>query len=160
MPTSTLQNQQKDRKKSPSTVRRDQQRLRTFLQNKSAQESLGRPSATSTPTINRAKSDSSSQVAEKSGTVAKDKPANESGMEYQETDDETKSDSDTEKAGSQIDWKEIDKMINRNVTKFNKEANEIFGSLLSDATGNKQENDLNDNLEEAKVWAKNQKKSF
>ena len=159
-PTSTLRNQQKDRKKSPSTVRRDQQRLRTFLQNKSAQESLGRPSATSTPTINRAKTDSSSQVAEKSGTVAKDKPANESGMEYQETNDETKSDSDTEKAGIQIDWKEIDKMINRNVTKFNKEANEIFGSLLSDATGNKQENDLNDNLEEAKVWAKNQKKSF
>ena len=68
--------------------------------------------------------------------------------------------SDTEKARSQIDWKEIDKMIKRNVTKFNKEANEIFGSLLSDATGNKQENDLNDNLEEAKVWAKNQKKSF
>ena len=51
-------------------------------------------------------------------------------------------------------------MINRNVTKFNKEANELFGSLLSDATGNKQENDLNDNLEETIVWTKNQKKSF
>ena len=37
------------RKKAPSAVRRDQQRLRTFLQKKSLQESLGSPVASSTP---------------------------------------------------------------------------------------------------------------
>ena len=36
-------------KKSPSTVRRDQQRWKTFLQRKTLQESPGRPLATSTP---------------------------------------------------------------------------------------------------------------
>ena len=90
------------------------------------------------------------------------KPANESGLEKQEMDDETKSDSDIENAESQIDWKKIDEMIDRSVTKFNKEINELFnGELrtpLSDATGDKQENDLNDDM--VKVWAKNQKKSF
>ena len=37
------------RKKAPSAVRRDQQRLRTFLLKKSLQESLGSPVASSTP---------------------------------------------------------------------------------------------------------------
>ena len=56
----TWRNPAKNTKKSPSTIRRDQRRLRSFLERKSAQESPGNPNAASTP-ISKPGLDSSSQ---------------------------------------------------------------------------------------------------
>ena len=50
------------RKKAPSTVRRDQQRLRTYLLRKSLQEPLGSPVASSTPASKPGQSSSNQDI--------------------------------------------------------------------------------------------------
>ena len=68
------------KRKSPSTVRRDKQRLETFLQRKTLQESLGRsPSATSTPNNRPGLSSPCQEVL--TGISTENEPVNEKKLE-------------------------------------------------------------------------------
>ena len=155
------------RKKSPSTVRRDKARMEKFVQAKTLQETWC-PPATSTPSLkidNLAEQDVVVQAL-----VNEDKLDNV--VDKQEKSDEkmpNENDMKMEKAGSQLDQKMIDEIIDKSVAKNGKELmtnfnkiNDLLNSMLSDVTGDKKnlEYDISDNLEEAKLWAINQKQSL
>ena len=185
-PNTTVGNQQKARKKSPSTIRRNQQRLRTFLQSKSSQESLDGPSATSTPTITRAKTDSSrsSQVVDKSGTLDQDKLAKENCLERQEqeTDNEAKSDNENNSENSVIGraitsvisenkidfspehWTHLFRKLEKHYNDLNdqeqkeKKEDDDTSTHIENLDNNEEDPNL-DHIEEAKLWAMKQKQS-
>lgn len=93
-------------------------------------------------------------------------------VDKQEKSDEkmpNENDMKMETAGSQLDKKIIDEIIDKSVAKNGKELmtnfnkiNDLLNSMLSDVTGDKKnlEYGMSDNLEEAKLWAINQKQSL
>ena len=94
------------RKKSPSFMRRDQHRLREFLQRKASQDAPGSPSANSTPTISLA---STSQDAKTPEMVKMDKPANENA-----SGDSTLDQAKTDEATSEVKNNESDDKTSNN----------------------------------------------
>ena len=101
-------------------MRRDQHRLREFLQRKASQDAPGSPSANSTPTISLA---STSQDAKTPEMVKMDKPANENvsgnrNLEQAKTDEATSEVKDNEIQIMNIaaTLKSINKMLNKNET--------------------------------------------
>ena len=63
-----------------------------------------------------------------------------------------------EDAPSNLDWKKIDKIIDKSLAKWYKENTEILDYSVTVVRKNDNENDSSDNLEEAKIWAQNQKR--
>ena len=174
------------RKKAPSTVRRDQQRLRTFLQRKNLQESLGSPFASSTP-VSRPGQSSSNQDQENSdsrvampgtpGILENDNPGSETNLAKQNLDQNT-TDGDKEKeknnSSSEITNKEnvhLKHMTNEERKLFLKylDRARIEFPIISDiiqADENakteeiKKDETLEDDIEGVTMWAKQQKLSL
>ena len=141
--------------KSPSTVRRDQQRMKTFLERKTLQESLGSPSATSTPFSRPGQTSSSQEVqVTMPVTEALDEDSLEVEPQITETEEEKDNDKVTNKA-SFMSPEQFEKSLealkkalkNCNITKENEDSNV---EQLDD------DND-DDNIDAAKIWAKRQK---
>ena len=146
------------RKKSPSTLKRDRERLENFVKKKSFQETWC-PNLASTPAM-KTQTQETQVFSSSQGSHALDNKSTVMDGDNVEKFEESvvkmpnKNGVNIEEAGNQLDWE----MILEN----NKKINELLHSLHSDVTGNNKnkEIDLSDNLEEAKLWAKNQKQSL
>ena len=127
--------------------------LKTFMQSKTLQESLG------SPPINRSGQYRTSQevtpgILDQNETKL-DKPI----LEQQKTDtieSEKEKINKVEDAPSNLDRKEIDEILDKSLA-INMQLNLLRNMVRPK---NDKENDSSDNLEEAKIWARNQKQSL
>ena len=170
------------RKKAPSAVRRDQQRLRTFLQKKSLQESLGSPVASSTP-ASRPGQFSSNQdidiqvtIPETPEILEKENSASETTPVEQDLDhDANENDKEkVEEENKDLTKEEVERQLKKVIADANLELDKKLAKMITkqddlsnmfceNENGNENGNDMdkeNDNIEDAKQWALCQKQHF
>ena len=170
------------RKKAPSAVRRDQQRLRTFLQKKSLQESLGSPIASSTP-ASRPGQFSSNQdidiqvtIPETPEILEKENSASETTPVEQDLDhDANENDKEkVEEENKDLTKEEVERQLKKVIADANLELDKKLAKMITkqddlsnmfceNENGNENGNDMdkeNDNIEDAKQWALCQKQHF
>ena len=143
-----------NKRKSPSTVRRDRQRLKTFMQRKTLQESLGSPPINRSGQYRRTSQEVTPGILYQNETKL-DKTI----LEQQKTDtieSEKEKINKVEDAPSNLDRKEIDEILGKPLA-INMELNLLRSMVMPK---NDKENDSSDNLEEAKIWSRNQKQSL
>ena len=148
------------RKKSPSTLRRDRERLEKFVKRKSLQETW-HPTVTSTPAMTKQDLPVHSTPAldTKLATIASETVHDDIVDKVDHSDDENKSvENEKVEDASNLDWKMINKIIDKSLAKWHKENAEILDNSVTVVRKNENENDSSDNLEEAKIWAQNQKR--
>ena len=167
-------------KKSPSTVRRDQQRWKTFLQRKTLQESPGRPLATSTPGENvqvalpRTKENllldsqgkpSTASSSIRPGWVAMpqtNKILDEDSTNETISDEQALEKHTTEKANDEkplLTFEEAFKKIYGEYSWYKKTDETIEDRNIGEPDDVKEDNS-EDNIESAKKWAIQQKQSL
>ena len=164
----------KSMRKSPSTVRRDQRRLRDFLQRKSVQESPGNPTAASTPVCKPGLASSIQEnqaYAETSVNLetVEDKPDSDTKSEGldQEPDNEIERDQATNitdkpivsQADFELSLSKWTEKLNLELSQINRGLSEIYTPKETKDT-NDVEEEKDDNIDAAKIWAKQQKQSL
>ena len=175
------------RKKAPSAVRRDQQRLRTFLLKKSLQESLGSPVASSTPASRPGQFSSNQdidiqvtmpetpEILEKENSASETTPV-EQDLDHNESDKEKEHNksSKVDEENKDLPKEEVERQLKKVIADANLELDKKLAKMLAkqddlsnmfyeNENGNENENDMdkeNDNIEDAKQWALCQKQNF
>ena len=128
------------------------------MKRKSLQETW-RPTVTSTPAMTKQELPVHSTPAldTKLATIASETVHDDIVDKVDHSDDENKSveNEKVEDAPSNLDWKKIDKIVDKCLAKWYKENAEILDNSVTVVRKNENENDSSDNLEEAKIWAQN-----
>ena len=173
-------------RKSPSTVRRDQRRLKSFLERKSAQESPGSPTATSTPITKPGLASASQEnlmSGEKSVAILEEKETDSEKLKNEgldqrpgkekERDHETKL-KETQKM-SPAELADFNEIFKKGLAPLNKAMDNNLQILdkvqacfenkdrnvdehISEQSDDDEE-DEDDNINNAKIWAQQQKQS-
>ena len=162
-------------KKSPSTVRRDQRRLKSFLERKSAQESPGSPTAASTPLTKPGLASSSQESLmsnETSVAILEEKEIDNEKLKNEGLDQQPRKDKE---GGHETKLNETPIMSPSELADFDEKIKKGFLKALapfSEALNRAQsclenkdrnveecDDDDNDNINNAKIWAQQQKQS-
>ena len=165
----------KSMRKSPSTVRRDQRRLREFLQRKSVQESPGSPTAASTPLTKPGLASSSQESLmsnETSVAILEEKEIDNEKLKDEGLDQQPRKDKE---GGHETKLNETPIMSPSELADFDEKIKKGFLKALapfSEALNRAQsclenkdrnveecDDDDNDNINDAKIWAQQQKQS-
>ena len=100
-----------------------------------------------------------SAVAMDFGTPILDSRAEEN--DETTNDENAKQDDENEKNSSEVNWEEIDKIIEKSIAKYNKPIRHLMNDTIEIMNSMKEKDEENeDNFEDAKEWAMKQKLSL
>ena len=147
------------KRKSPSTLKRDRKRLENY-RTKSLEKSCDPvKTSTSTPVMKFQQNLETSAVAMDFGTPILDSRAEEN--DKTTNDDNAKQDDENEKNSSEVNWEEIDKIIEKSIAKYNTPLRQMMNDTIEIMNSMKEKDEENeDNFEDAKKWAMKQKLSL
>ena len=138
------------KKKTPSTLRRDQERMAKFLQRKNSTFS-----ATSTPNQNV-------ENPKPADSISWETPDQDSGAREEEVETTLETAAKTEPGLTEEDWKIMERLMDTKMRRFDNSDNveKVTNVPFEKSKNDDGDSDDNDNLEAAKQWTMKQKLSF
>ena len=157
----------KNKKKTPSSLRRDHERMEKFIQRKKSEEtfSTSTPEKSNQPSIASTTSDMDASGAADSISCETPELDSRAGNQDDETEQTTPADEGTNinqeifksKERFEVFLKQMDNIIQRTIKET---INEQLSNSVTEERINDEDMVNNDNIEDAKKWAVNQKQSL